>query len=228
MSFFDSIPQPPPEPRQRLRRPAWERPGTVIPGSVPAELILARTDEVAVAVGSVRAYPNGFEFTVHVRARRADDAVGDFDPFERLGYGRERRAPHDALRLGVLYADGRRTATTAGHPLKRDDNAENLILRHGGGGGDDRSWDSDFWVYPLPPAGPVTLVASWLEHGIAETRAELDGAAIREAAGHAVALWPDEPDRDCTGSSRTGTIGPFVHDEPGPGPEPGDDAADQP
>jgi hypothetical protein len=203
----------------------------VIPGSFPAELILARTDEVAVAVGSVRAYPNGFEFTVHVRARRADDAVGDFDPFERLGHRPGQRTRHDALRLGVLYADGRRTATTAGHPLKRDFDAEHLILQHGGGGGDDRRWDSDFWVYPLPPAGPVTLVASWLEKGVAEARAELDGAAIREAAGRAVALWPDEPDLESTGSSRTGTIGPFMHDEPGPGPEPeppGDTDAAQP
>ena len=38
-------------------------------------------------------------------------------------------------------------------------------------------------MYPLPPEGPVTFVASWLRHGVAETRVELDGAAIREAAG---------------------------------------------
>jgi hypothetical protein len=36
-------------------------------------------------------------------------------------------------------------------------------------------------VHPLPPEGPVTFVASWPEHGAAETRAELNGSAIREA-----------------------------------------------
>jgi hypothetical protein len=36
-------------------------------------------------------------------------------------------------------------------------------------------------------------VVSWLEHGIAEARAELDGEAISEAARRAVTLWPDEP-----------------------------------
>jgi hypothetical protein len=38
------------------------------------------------------------------------------------------------------------------------------------------------------------LIASWLEHGVTETRAELDGAAIRAAAARAISLWPDEPD----------------------------------
>ena len=49
MSFSDSIPQPsPPEPEQR-ERPAWMRPDTVIPGAVPAELLLVGTDQVAAA-----------------------------------------------------------------------------------------------------------------------------------------------------------------------------------
>ena len=31
------------------------------------------------------------------------------------------------------------------------------------------------------------------KHGVTETRAEVDGAVIREAAGRAVILWPEEP-----------------------------------
>ena len=66
MSFFDSIPQPPPPPEPvRRARPAWMQPDEVIPGSVPGEVILIRTGQVAVAIGSIRAYPNGFEFTTH-------------------------------------------------------------------------------------------------------------------------------------------------------------------
>jgi hypothetical protein len=48
-------------------------------------------------------------------------------------------------------------------------------------------------VHPLPPDGPVTFVASWLLYGVAETRVELDGSAIREAARRAVILWPEQP-----------------------------------
>jgi hypothetical protein len=52
----------------------------------------------------------------------------------------------------------------------------------------------------------MTLVASWLKHGIAESRAELDGAAIREAAQRAVTLWPEEPESEGGGSWRSQTI----------------------
>ena len=76
MSFFDSIPQPPPPPEPLRRpRPAWMQPDEVIPGSVPGELMLIRTGQVAVAIGSIRAYPNGFEFTAHVRMHGKDERV---------------------------------------------------------------------------------------------------------------------------------------------------------
>lgn len=196
MSFFDSIPQPPAPPEPVLQvRPAWMRPDEVIPGSVPAELLLIRTEQVGVAVGSVRAYPNGFEFTLHTRLRTEDETgprVGD--PLEwhgRLGA----QEPGEVLRLGIMYADGRRASTTSGHWRPDDeDDPERLMLQQNGGGGSARYWDGDFWVYPLPPEGPVTFVASWLKYGVEETRARLDGAAIREAARRATVLWPPEPE----------------------------------
>ena len=48
MSFFDSVPQPPPPPEPvRRHRPVWMRSDAVIPGLVPAELMLVRTEQVA-------------------------------------------------------------------------------------------------------------------------------------------------------------------------------------
>jgi len=191
MSFFESLPSPPPGPPIRQPRPAWARPDAVIPGSVPGEFILVRTEEAAIGVGSVRAYPNGFEFTVHIRLRREDESGGLIpDPFGQHRYGRE--VPTEGLRLGIMYADGRRAATT-GPGLPQADPGR-IVLQQDGGGGDNLSYDQDFWVHPLPPPGSVTLVVSWLEHGIAEVRAELDGTAIGEAAQRSVTLWPDDPD----------------------------------
>jgi reactive intermediate/imine deaminase len=210
MSFFDSIPKPPPPPPEPDRpRPPWQRPDTVLPGSVPAAVVLIRTDRVAVAVGSVRAYPNGFVFTAHVRRRGTDETKGPHfsDPFEWHRHLRGRQTPEGALRLGILYADGRRTATTSGYPRPgHEADAGGLVLQQGGGGGNDRSWDGDFWVHPLPPEGPVTLIASWLEYGVPETRAELDGAAIRAAAEQAVSLWPEEPGTESGGAWRSSTV----------------------
>ena len=193
MSFFDSVPQPPPPPEPvRRHRPVWMRSDAVIPGLVPAELMLVRTEQVAVAIGGVHAYPNGFEFTVHARLRREDE------PGPRGGglfnrHGRGMRA-NEGLRLGVMYADGRRAAAPDGHPRLDDVDAGRLVLLENGGGGSAHTWDGNFWVHPLPPEGPVTFVVSWVEHGVAEARAELDGAAIGEAARRAVMLWPEEPE----------------------------------
>ena len=208
MSFFDSIPQPPPPEPVRERRPAWMRSDAVIPGSVAAEVVLIRTGQVAVAVGSVRAYPNGFEFTLQTRLRHEDEdgpLVGD--PLERHGRWRG-QVPGDVLRLGVLYADGRRAATTGGRWPGEDSDPERLVLVQGGGGGSARRWDGDFWVHPLPPEGPGPFVASWLRPGVSEASAELDGAAIREAAARAVILWPEEPEPEPenSGSWRSHTV----------------------
>ena len=82
MSFFESVPELPPPPFDGPERPAWLPQDGMIPGWSPAGLLLIRTDDVAVAVGGVRGYPNGFEFTVHVRLRqrRARHSAQYFDP----------------------------------------------------------------------------------------------------------------------------------------------------
>ncbi|MEE3067455.1 MAG: hypothetical protein VYA67_26555 [Actinomycetota bacterium] len=216
MSFFDSMPPPPPPGPVRAHRPAWMQPDAVIPESVPGELLVIRTEEVAVSIGGVCAYPNGFEFTAHVRMRgRGGNVLGGIDPFGRFGR-RGEPTSGDVLRLGLLYADGRRGATTGGHGLSED--PERLVLLPGGGGGSDRRWDCRFWVYPLPPAGPVTFVAAWPECGVAETRAELDGAAIGAAAARAVILWPEEPETTPGGGGgwSSQTFSAYKVDEPGP------------
>jgi len=199
------------------------RSDVVIPGSVPAEVVLVRTERVAVAVGSIRAYPNGFEFTVHIRLRGEDESSwpGHSDPFGRHRPRRGTREDDDQLRLGILFADGRRAATTGEHYRPSDDDDDGrVVLQRGGGGGSSRSCDWDFWVHPLPPGGPVILVASWPEHGIAESRAELDGAAVREAAQRAVTLWPEEPESEGGISWRSQTITASTPDHLGAGAGP--------
>ena len=49
-----------------------------------------------------------------------------------------------------------------------------------------------FWLWPLPPPGPLTFVVEWPALGIAETRAETDATAVVEAAASAAPLWPEE------------------------------------
>ena len=151
------------------------RQDAMIPGWSPAGLLLIRTDDVAVAVGGVRGYPNGFEFTVHVRLRQQGFVWGT-GPFDSLADPRTAQAPEQALRLGILYANGRRARTPSYRPrpvIDKEADGGHLILLPFGGGGSERQWDGDFWVNPMPPNGPVTFVASWLLYEVAETHAEL-------------------------------------------------------
>jgi hypothetical protein len=66
------------------------------------------------------------------------------------------------------------------------------VLREHGGGGGGTAWDREYWLWPLPPAGPFAFVCEWPARGIAESRAEIDAAAILEAAGRALILWSDK------------------------------------
>jgi hypothetical protein len=38
----------------------------------------------------------------------------------------------------------------------------------------------------------VTFVCQWLAHGIGESRGEIDGKLIRDAAARSVQLWPED------------------------------------
>jgi hypothetical protein len=192
MGFFESTPERPAPEFEGPGNPAWMRPDGVIPGLAPAEVFLIRNNDVAVAVGSVTAYPNGFEFTIHARLRKREFVWGK-SPLDSLADPRTRQ-PEQALRLGVQYADGRRARTSSHRPIPAHRaNGEHLVLLEVGTGGTERQWDGSFWVHPLPPGGPVTFVASWLLYEVAETHAELDSSVIHEAAQRAVILWPDKP-----------------------------------
>jgi hypothetical protein len=67
-------------------------------------------------------------------------------------------------------------------------------LMQDGGGGGGRRYDMTYWVWPLPPAGPVTFVCEWPAQAITESRADIDAQLIRGAAEHAVPFWTgDQP-----------------------------------
>ena len=157
--------------------------------------VLARTDALAVAITGGSAFPSGFEFTLNVRLRRG----GDFDPFEadllmHQGMYRHRRtsgaiAP-EVLRFGIEFADGAK-ATNLGGPWPPRPDAEPaspVLVQHGGGGGNGR-WDQEYWVWPLPPPGPLAFVCEWPHANVPLTRVATDADVIRSAAARAEKLW---------------------------------------
>jgi hypothetical protein len=200
VSFFEPPPPPPPPP-ERHRQPAWlNPPDNVLGVALPWRIALARTERVAVLLNSATAYPNGIALQIDVRRR--PDTLDEDDPFFPLGHpatryrGRSGELPDELLRLGVELADGTKATTLQPHPfhLEPDAEPEGPLLTPGGGGGGGGTWRFDFWLWPLPPSGPLTFVCEWPSEAVELTRVEVDGATAVEAASRSELLWPEEGD----------------------------------
>ena len=198
MSFF-TPPEAVPDPPEAHRQPAWIGPADNILGAaVPLRLVLARNDNVALAITEATAYPNGVEFNLALRvrtfsreARRALMHGGPFHGHFFRGDDPTDGIPPELLRLGVQLADGRKATTLDTHQWGHEAEPAGPVLMQRGGGGGERSWDMRFWLWPLPPPGPLTFVTEWPLGGIAETRVETDAGPILDASAQAETLWPD-------------------------------------
>jgi hypothetical protein len=105
MSFFA---MPAWEPPSGYRIPAWLRPPEhIVPGIVPVELLLARTDTDAVLVTDLRAYPTGLEFALTARPHPDQLQQRRHDP------DRPHRFVYRDLWLELRFANGQ---TASNHP----------------------------------------------------------------------------------------------------------------
>jgi hypothetical protein len=180
--------------RRRMSQPEYE-----FPASVGLTVLLGRTDDAAVGLTHVEAFSTGFGFTLSVRVRRLRPqfAHGGLHMLISSPAHRGIDVPlEDRLLLGIEYADGRRASTLTDLPMRGSaamTDTDALVLVQQGGGGGENSVDQSYWVTPLPPEGPVTVVLAWPGFGMSESRTTLDGAAIRAAASRSQVLWPPQP-----------------------------------
>lgn len=179
---------------RRMSPPEYE-----LPASVGLTVLLGRADDAAVGLTNVEAFSSGFRFTLAVRVRQPQPrfAHGGLHMLisSHLARGSD-VSLEDRLLLGIEYPDGRRASTLTDvrmHGPGAMTDTEQLALVQQGGGGGENSVDQSYWVAPLPPEGPVTVVLAWPGFGIQESRSSLDGAAIRAAASHSQLLWPPQP-----------------------------------
>jgi hypothetical protein len=176
MSFFDAPAPPPPPIPPQPPRPEWiKAPEGWLGGFVPVRLVLARTADLVITVGAFEAFPTGIRCALKVRSREFIHAF--------MGL--------DGIQLGVAFPDGSKWQSTFDDwrtSLETPPPAPNVTPM--GGGGNESDSQVDLWLWPLPPAGPVTFALSWPARGIAETTAQIDGAFLRAAAAVAQQLWP--------------------------------------
>ena len=179
------------EARRQLER-VWrrrQRPENEVPGSVAIDAVLVGNDEVVVFISGLRAFSNGVELSLEVRARHTstDERGGMFGLYGHAG-------PGDPLLLGIELSDGRRCTNLDRIDLDDSEPAERPMLTPGGGSSTDRSADLTLFLSPLPPPGEFRIVCAWPKRGLAETITVLSADDILEAARRARVLWQWEPE----------------------------------
>lgn len=178
--------------------PVWAgAPEDVMPGVVPVELVLGRSESTVVLLTSIRAFPTGLSMHLSVRVRgplgHRDLHAETFDgPFS---HNADTDWQARRLKWGFEFADGTRATNVDPFlPLPDHDDPtwepDRPVLMGGGGGGSPRSIDRDYWLWPLPPAGTLRVACEWLDHGIEMTVQDVPLAPILDAATRSAPLWP--------------------------------------
>jgi hypothetical protein len=183
VSFFDE-PEPAPPPPRDYRTPEWiAPPENVIPATVALDVILVQRPDLAIWVADALVFPSGLSFGINIQRREQSD--------ERpLFFG---QAESDGPRFGLQLADGRKVVVQRlGETRPFLQRPERPILRPRSGSGGAHRSRAEMWLWPLPPAGPLTFVCAWPAEGVEETSAQIDAAPILAAASRAVEMWPDE------------------------------------
>jgi len=153
-------------------------------GWVPWRVVLSHTDDIYALITEVEAFPSGVQFTLASRFR-----PGNFDLHP--GPWREMLHPGQpgGRMFGVGFADGRRAMVGRPFPPPFDDEPTEPVLTLIGGGGGGEEWRMGMWLWPLPPPGPLTFVASWAEQGQEERATTVDATELINASRRAEQLW---------------------------------------
>ena len=190
-------PPAPPADRVPPHPPLWAGPPDSELGvAVPLRTILARQPGLVIALTDCVAFSNGFNLGIAVRSQAELDhrSFGFGPPSDRDREG--------MLQVGVRFADGRESAASghgpspavmayyeAWHEGREPDVPAAPIIAQGGGSAGGKRIDFQYWVWPLPPDGPLKISCEWRAGGVPLTSTEVDGGAIRSAGSTSTSLW---------------------------------------
>jgi hypothetical protein len=139
-----------------------------IPVAIPGDLILVHQPGLLAYAGAFTVSSAGFEFMVRI----ARDTIRDPELRPQPWALHLDQRDHQTW-LEARFADGRVCAYPSA------DMSENVCLEFLFGEDRDGCSDTQWWVSPLPPPGPVELT---LHLGEATGKAALDAAAVLDAA----------------------------------------------
>jgi hypothetical protein len=155
---------------------------------------------VVVALVDCVAFSTGFKIGVAIRSKDEIDhrSLGFGSPMETEIKG--------TLRVGVRFADGRESTTRGRGPSqdvmayyaawgegREPEVPAGPVIGASSGGGGGKHWDWVYWIWPLPPDGPLTVSFEWPAAGVELSSTEVDGGAIRLAGAGSRSFWNDAP-----------------------------------
>ena len=185
------------EPPEDHEQPAWLGPPEGELGVATAlNVVVGRSGQAAVALTQATSFTTGLTLSFTAQARDLERRTARTLFQEQHPYGvAEEDLPDGFLRLGVELPGGGKASNIGGrHPFGEDDPQGPVFVHRGGGGGSGSSdrvtMNHDYWVWPLPEPGSIRVSCEWPLVGISFSTAEIDGAALVEAATRAVPLWP--------------------------------------
>lgn len=161
-----------------------------MPAVLPINALLHSGTDAAVALQSLSVYPNGFVINFFSLANphslQPQNGVSFITGLGRPDF------MSGMPRVGVRFADGRSGGREAARSQLEKD-ADGIptqpVVQMAGGGGGGRGFSYSVWVFPLPPEGPLEVFVSVPALDLNEVSVTIDGAAVRDAAANAKALW---------------------------------------
>ena len=175
--------------------PPWLEPRpSALPTPVPVPpLTLHRDEFVVVWASDFEAVDEGFRMAIHVQTAHEARLIEAFG--WALRDGRYRRTdmrsplrelvrselPPEAFRCGLRFADGTVADSVSDAQEETRSRPPGPVMSRYGGGGGGRRYEQSFWVWPLPPDGPMTVWCEWPDGGVPRSEATVDGGAIRTA-----------------------------------------------
>lgn len=156
---------------------------------------LAQTDDTSITITHLSVFRSGTAFTLAVRLREPGepDLSGvDLNRALAPAHRGDSETPPDlrALRLGVRFSDGRLATNLDEWPPAAERTRHGPVLSSRPLRGGRGYYRVQQWLDPLPPPGPVTFVCDWPIRNIGESNLVVDGWCVRDAARHALTLWP--------------------------------------
>lgn len=202
MSFFDDLPAPPERPRQpKFVVPPWAAPPSdELPAVVPLGLFLQRSQRMVMAVKCAEVYSTGCVLELLWTIRRGTESDAEWGSLTERCFNRPSNRygtqGGGGFRFGVAYADGRKASADEWPHwgIEGADPGPGPVLTTAGGGSGSGSDDevtssAKFWLWPLPTAGELRIVAQWADVGMDQESIVVSGDVFASAAELVQPYW---------------------------------------